>query len=199
MKDLIFTDAWCPGIGEQEVSEGELLAGELSAVTFEVGCYIVRSALRVYTIHDQDWYLPEPEKPAGEEDVATVKKDLRWNERAGKIIGADGSIFASWKKTGTYREHFPSWKNKLRITQEISARHNSNPDKPFTYICRASNPINGTWYEYIGDIYTVKENDNVPDSGASLLIYFVFISDLYGIDTWYRFDPDGGITTSSMS
>lgn len=68
--------------------------GELSAVTFKVGCYIVHSALRVYTIHDQDWYLPEPEKPAGEEDVATVKKDLRWNEREGKIIGADGSIFA---------------------------------------------------------------------------------------------------------
>lgn len=47
---VVFTDAWHPGINDQEYAEAELLPGELSAAVFTVGCYIVRTAKRVYRI-----------------------------------------------------------------------------------------------------------------------------------------------------
>ncbi len=124
--ETVVTDAWNPGTGENKVPDEELLPGEIAAVTFQVGSYTVRSA--------------------------------------------------------------------LRPTHEVSARHASAPDGAFTYICRAADPMNGRWFEYIGDIYAVKETEDIPDECASLLVYFVFTSDFYGVDTWYRFGPDGEIT-----
>ena len=193
--EAVFIDAWCPGADENKVTEEDLLPGEIEAVTFQVGCYTVRSALRVYTIQDPDWYLAEVGEPAEKEEVEIVRKDLLLGERDGRVTVAKGNIFASWGNIYAYTGFIPSWRDKLRITHEISAKRNSKRDKPFTYICRAADPINGKWFEYIGDIYAVKEMDIVPDESASLLIYFVFSSDFYGVDTWYRFDPDGGITT----
>ena len=46
------------GYTGKEVPKSELLKGELSAVTFEVGCYIVRFAKRVYNVHEYG-YTPE--------------------------------------------------------------------------------------------------------------------------------------------
>lgn len=186
----VFVDVWCPGENENKVSEEELLAGEISAVTFQVGCYTVRSALRVYGIHDSDGCPCEMEDPAGKEDIEMVRKDLVWGKGDGKVSGDRGSTFMSGGNTYTYKSPFPLWRDKLRITHEISARHNSSPDKSFTYICRATNPINSKWFEYIGDIYAVKENDVVPDECASLLVYFVCMEYSHGVDTWYRFDTD---------
>ncbi len=193
--EAVFIDAWCPGAGENKVPEEDLLPGEIRAVTFKVGCYTVRSALRVYTIQDSDWYLAEVGEPADREDVELVAKDLMLEEENGKPAGIKGSIFSSWGKQYAFAGCTPSWGDKFRITHELSAKHNSDCDKQFTYICRAADPVNGKWFEYIGDIYAVKERDNVPDEYASLLIYFVFTSDFYGVDTWYRFAPDGEITT----
>ena len=53
---VVFTDAlhiepWEWGEIGKKVLEGELLPGELSAVTFSVGCYTVRSAQRVYRVY----------------------------------------------------------------------------------------------------------------------------------------------------
>lgn len=47
----VFTDTWDFGVYDAKVPENGLLPGELSAVTFRVGCYIVRSALRAYRCH----------------------------------------------------------------------------------------------------------------------------------------------------
>lgn len=193
--DAVFIDAWCPGGDENKVLEEDLLPGEIEAVTFQVGCYTVRSALRVYTIQDPDWFLAEVGEPADKEDVEMVRKDLVSGKRDGEVAGAKNSVFASWGNIYAYAGTTPSWRDKLRITYELSAKHNSSCDKPFTYICRAADPLNGKWFEYIGDIYAVKERDTAPDESASLLIYFVFTSDCYGVDTWYRFEPGGEITT----
>lgn len=191
----VFTDAWNPGADVDMVSGQELLPGEIVAVTVRVGCYTVRSALRVYTIHDPDWYLAEVGEPASEEDMEMVRKDPVWDNGKGNSIYAEGRIFESWGSTYNHADAAPSWREKLRVTHEISARHDSSPDSPFTYICRAADPMNGKWFEYIGDIYAVKENEDTPDERASLLVYFVFTSDFYGVDTWYRFAPDGELTT----
>lgn len=193
--EAVFTDTWSPGTEEHQVSDEELLPGEIEAVTFQVGCYTVRSALRVYTIQDPDWYLAEVREPADKDDVEMVRKDLALGKRDEKAAGEKRSIFASWGNLSVFADHIPLWRDKLRITHEISAKLNSNRDMPFTYICRAADPMNGKWFEYIGDIYAVKERDTVPDESASLLIYLAFSSDFYGVDTWYRFDPEGAITT----
>lgn len=44
---VVFMDAWDPGRKERKLTEAELLPGELTAVVFPVGCYLVRSAERV--------------------------------------------------------------------------------------------------------------------------------------------------------
>ncbi len=193
--EAVFTDAWSLGTEEHQVSDEELLPGEIEAVTFQVGCYTVRSALRVYTIQDPDWYLAEVREPADKDDVEMVRKDLAPVNGTETVTGTKESILASWGNLYTFAGNIPQWRDKLRITHEISAKHNFKCDMPFTYICRAADPMNGKWFEYIGDIYAVKERDTVPDESASLLIYLAFSSDFYGVDTWYRFDPDGKIAT----
>lgn len=193
-EEVIVTDAWRPESGENKIPDEELLPGEITAVTFRVGSYTVRSALRVYQIHDPDWYFSEPDAPAEREDVETVRKDLSKNKGKEKDIRAGESVFAAWGNREAYTATAPAWRERLRVTHEISARHDSSPDGAFTYICRAADPMNGRWFEYIGDIYAVKEKEDIPDEFASLLIYFAFTSDFYGVDTWYRFEPDDKIT-----
>ncbi len=194
-KEPVCIDAWCPGADENEVPEEDLLPGEIKAVTFRVGCYTVRSALRVYTIQDSDWYLAEVREPADKGDVELVRKDFMLDEGDREAAGVKGGNFASWGNQYAFTGYIPPWRDKLRITHEISAKHNSDRDKQSTYICRAADPVNGKWFEYIGDIYAIKERETVSDESASLLIYFVFTSDFYGVDTWYRFAPDGRIST----
>lgn len=63
----VFIDKLSPDTNKQEVPEEELLQGEMSAVTFKVGCYIVRSAWRIYKIL-------ELEEPADKEEVELVRK-----------------------------------------------------------------------------------------------------------------------------
>ena len=194
-EDVVVIDTWNPGIDENKVSEEELLPGEIEAVTFQVSGYTVRSALRVYTIQDPDGYFAEVGKPARKNDVEIVRKDLVSGEGNEKVIETRDNIFAVWGNIHACVSCLPAWRDKLRITHEISARYNSNPDRPFTYICRAADPMNGKWFEYIGDIYVVKERAADPDESASLLIHFAFTSDFYGVDTWYKFESDGEITT----
>ena len=81
----VFTDAWHPGINEQEFTEAELLPGELSAVIFTVGCYIVRTAKRVHRI-------PEPgcgqglKTPADETETELVGKDIEYEDARGMVF-----------------------------------------------------------------------------------------------------------------
>ena len=41
--EVVFIDAWSPGTEEHQVSDEELLPGEIEAVTFQIGCYTARS------------------------------------------------------------------------------------------------------------------------------------------------------------
>lgn len=96
----VFTDAlhielWKWDEGGTKVPEGELLPGELSATTFSVGCYTVRSAQRVYRVYGPI-YAPEKETPASWEETELVRKDIR-------PIGTTGALF-------------PAWCDELRVT-----------------------------------------------------------------------------------
>lgn len=180
-EDVVFTDAWQPSTDEHiiPVPEERLLQGELSAVIFQVGCYAVRSAQRVYKIYEPG-YTPEMEVPAENEELERVRKDVRTlGERA-------------------YFTSFSSLQNEFRITNEISARHNFAPDAGFTYICRAAEARNASWFESIGNIYTVKENVHIPDEYASLLLCFHWSGSSFSTKTWYKFEPMGRITVLSL-
>jgi hypothetical protein len=176
---VVFTDAlhiepWEWGEIGKKVLEGELLPGELSAVTFSVGCYTVRSAQRVYRVYGPI-YAPEKETPASWEETELVRKDIT--------------------PMGTIKPLVPAWRDELRVTHEISARHNDAPEGQFTYICRAAEASSGRWKEHISAIYSVKESKFIPDGYASLLVCLAFTGDSHGVDTWYKLDPTGKITT----
>lgn len=157
-----------------KVPEGELLPGELFATTFSVGCYTVRSAQRVYRIYEPG-YSPEMDTPISQEETELIKKDIRPIEITGTL--------------------FPAWCDGLRVTHEISAKHNDAPEGKFAYICRAAEASNGRWKEYISAIYSAKESEFIPHEYASLLVCLAFGGDSHGVDTWYKLDPTGKITT----
>ena len=181
----VFTGFWHPEHGKQ-VSESELLPGELSAVTFKVGRYTVRSAQRVYQIHEPG-YIPEMETPASSEDVELVRKDIA-------PVNPDLQL----NFTTTTGIGFQPWRDRLRVTQEISARHQDNPSGAFTMICRATEARNYTWTEHIGTICAAKEHIVVPDKQASLFVCSTYVGDSFRADTWYKLDPTGEITTLSL-
>jgi len=154
------------------VPTSKLLPGELSAVTFRVGCYIVRSARRVYNIHEPG-YSPDLETPASIEDVELVRKDTC----GGNLVGMG----------------FCSWRDRLRITHEISARHKFWEEDDFTYICRAAEARNASWYENISGICVAKKNILVPDSRASLFVCNSWTGSSFGSETWYKLSSYGKI------
>ena len=186
---ILFTDVWCPGEHEQEVPEDELLLGELLASIFSVGYYIVRSAIKVYKISDSK-YIPELEILAEQAEVDLLRK-MGYGKNCleilrGRIEAANVGNFSGIPVSTFGRD-------KLRITHEISARHLDHPNNTFTYICRSASARDGSWCEYIGDIYAVKRSEFSSDESASLLVYSHYECHAYGIDTWYEFDPTGKV------
>lgn len=178
---VVFTDAlhiqaWEWGEIGEEVPGNKLLPGELSATTFSVGCYTIRSAQRVYRIYEPG-YSPEMETPADQEETELVRKDIR-----PVTVASIGFLDSAWR-------------DKLRVTHEISARHNDDPEGKFTYICRAAEARNARWKEHISAIYSVKESEFIPNEYASLLVCLAFAGDSHNSGTWYKFDPTGKITT----
>lgn len=71
----VFTGVWHPGPDDRNLAGEELLPGELSAVVFQVGCYTVRSARRVYRLREPG-LGQEPDEPAGQADTESVRKDM---------------------------------------------------------------------------------------------------------------------------
>lgn len=182
---VTFTDICHSGTQKHELSEGELLPGEMAAVIFNVGCYTVRSAERVYRVCEPG-YSPDLELPASQEEMEPLRKNsdlyneykIDRNQLSGSVCIGDFVI-----------------ENKLRVTHEISARHISNPNPEFTYICRAAHARNYSWCEGIGTICTAKEHDLIPDEYASLIVHKEWSGSSYSSDTWYKLEPTGKITT----
>lgn len=168
----------------EKVDETDLLPGESSAEIFHVGCYTVRSAQRVYQVSEPG-YTPEKEIPADPEDVELVRKDK-------SPVSTDPQLSVSATVTGI---EFQSWRNRLRVTHEISARHQDNSNGSFTMICRAAEARNFSWSECIGPIMTAKEHIAVPDKHASLFVCNTYVGSSFSADTWYKLDPTGEITT----
>ena len=166
----VLIDTLHPDTDGQELNEADLLPGELSAVICKVGCYIVRSAQRVYKIHEPG-YSPELETPASKEETELVKSD---------------------------NDLFPSWRDSLRVVHEISAKHQANPNQEFTFICRAAQARNYGWIETISCICTAKEYGLVPNEYASLFVLNTYVGSSFSVDYWYMLAPTGKIMTLKL-
>lgn len=185
----VFTGHWNTRHGK-EVPESELLLGELSATIHQVGCYTVRNAVRVYKVSDPG-YCPELEVPATPEEMEMVRKEF---DKMKEMQDAD-------RKMGTSSAHpwlLQNWRDKLRVTHEISARHKADTKGSFTYITRAAQARNFQWSESISHICTAKDHLLIADKHASLFVCNTYIGDSFSSETWYRLSPTGGITTLQL-
>lgn len=197
---VVFTDAWAWGTDTdgQELPEEKLQQGELWAVTFRVGCYIVRGARRIYRIYGSG-YSPETEVPADKDEIGLIKKEIEtgYKEQCSGFLNDSGDLCRM--ATGPYGigSFSLNYKlcEKLRDTLEISARHISNPDSEYTYICRAASARFFSWTETIESIFAVKECSKIPNEYASLIVHMRYIGDSFSSDTWYRLEPTGKITS----
>ena len=177
-RHAVFTGSWDSRLYRGEkVKEEELLQGELSAYVYQVGCYIVRNALRVYKIYEHG-YCPEKEQPASIEEVALVRKDIVDEERA--FMG------------------FYLWSDELRITNEISAKHMMDSGGDFKYICRATQARNYRWSETISCICTAKKNLFMSNQQASLFVCNTYVGDSFSVETWYKLSADGKIKSMCL-
>lgn len=167
----VVTDEYNSDIQVEEVQEKDLLEGELSAQIFQIGCYVVRSAQRVYTMHTPG-YNPEKEFPVDDETLERIKKEKH-------------------RVRGYFQDEY-------RITHEISAKHISEQESDFTYICRAAHARNYSWDEVIDSICTAKETNDFTDESASLFVRNTYIGSSSSVDTWYKFDPTGGKETLTL-
>ena len=177
-KNAVFTGSWdtkvCSG---EKVKEEELLPGELSAYVYQVGCYIVRRACRVYKIYEPG-YCPEKEQPASMEEVERVKKDIVDEEMG--FIG------------------FYSWRDELRITNEISAKHHKDSKTDFKYICRTTQARNHNWSEIISCICVAKKHMFMSNQQASLFVCNTYVGDSFSAETWYKLSADGKIKSMRL-
>ena len=182
----VFTGTWNLRNGKN-VPESELLPGELSAIVHQVGCYTVRSALRVYKISELG-YCPELEVPATSVEMEIVKKEFDKMKEMQFDAMKMGFSFA-------YPCLLQEWCENLRITHEISARHKADTQGSFTYITRAAQARHFQWSESISHICTAKDHLLTADKCASLFVCNTYMGDSFSADTWYKLSPTGGITT----
>lgn len=176
-RSAVMTDDYSSETKEQKVASKNLLPGELSAVTFQIGCYTVRSAQRAYKILDSS-YDPENEPLANEGEVEFLR---------------DEKTLCNWQK---YRE--PTYRNGFRIVHEISAHYQDAPQDNFTFVCRAAHARSYYWSESIEAICAVKENSSVPNKDASLMVLNTYMADSFSADTWYKLDLNGNIETLKL-
>lgn len=190
----VFADAWHPGTNENKVSEDELFVGEISAVTFRIGCYTVRSAKRVYEGYSRGSRKQGMKAPADSEKIGLVREGCYYDPSIEPVMEGDRVY-----PVLVLDDQQPVW----YAVNEISAEHIERAGNGFTVICSVVQGTNDpeytiakeaySHYEYIGDICTVKEQESIPDNKALLLVYVHRESYPQSEDSWYTFDPTGNV------
>lgn len=167
--DIVFTSVWADAKDEHELDDSDLLEGELSACTFRVGCYAIRSAQRLY-------------KDEGE---------LHYTER----IPVEKDAAAAYMKKRKSMLAFIPTNDDVRLVHEICIKHNVldiQAAQDWKYICLAATSM--SWSESIDFIGTVKSNATIPDEQADLFILKKYTGDSFSVAHWYKFNPDGAVT-----
>ena len=168
--EIVFTALWKDAEDEHEVKDYELLEGELSAVTFKVGCYMIRSSQKLY-LHNKENHYTE-RIPASKEEIEEYHKNC---ERLDMLYGLP---------TG-----------EVRRVHEISAKYiggDTTVDSQWQFICLAAEST--AWSESIDFIGTVKKQSSVSDEQAVLFVLKEFIGSSYSVSHWHKFTSNGEVT-----
>lgn len=168
--DIVCTGVWADAKEKYDLEDSELLEGELSACTFTIGCYTIRSAQRLYKDTDEVHYTEKI--PANQEEITSFKEN-----RKGLLA------------------LFPT-DDGIRLVHEISAKHHAADTSAFPegwkYICLATTSI--SWSESIDFIGTIKSKAEVPDEQADLFVLKTYTGDSFGTADWYKLDADGAVS-----
>ena len=172
-EDIVFTALWRNVKEERELEENELLDGEISAFTFQIGNYLIRSAQRLYIDTAETHYTKRI--PVEQHVVVEYREDCTV---ADSIMGR--------------------YENDVRQVHEISAKHIKDGVDPsseeWRFICLATHAKSWTWEESIDFISTVKNDASVPDEQAELFVLDTYMGSSFSVAYWHRLKPDGTIT-----
>lgn len=173
-ENIDITALWRDAVDERELEEHELLDGELSAFTFRIGCYLIRSAQRLYKDTDETHY--KERVPAERNSIAEYREN---HMNINSIIERHGE--------------------DVRKVHEISAKHIKGGDDlssdEWRFICLATTAKSWAWEESIDFIATVKCVASTPDEQAELFVLNTYVGSSFGVANWHRMAPDGTITS----
>ncbi len=185
------------------LEEHELWEGELAAVTYTVGCYCVRSAIRVYREKKYHYTVDEYRK----------RIDAAWDELEAKENGEPFlAPLAESFRLHFYRratqEELARVRDQIlhgmmgvrsidgyRTVNEVSAAYVSDGvPGDYRHICYTQFPEGGGFTDTITFIGTVKINKPISDDRADLFVGTCYTGSSYSIETWYAFSADGRIS-----
>ncbi len=163
--------------GARPEAPEDLFRGELEAVVFKVGSYLVRASSRIYVVSSKKYY-PLREVPASFEITDQFKSLVEKDN--------ESEDFDLMRITRAYFDD-PEIRSVLRLTTEICAMKADAQEKNWKYVCRAAVVGDMTWYEKIINIITVRECKDSPVQEERLYVGVALISKCMS-ETWYRFE-----------
>ena len=167
--DIKFTGAWDKAQNIRQLQTDELLPGEMSAMTYEIGGYTVRNADRVYK-RLEDF----TEIPADNETIELAKEQQK------RLFGLMGNRDRS-----------------IKITNEISAMRTSDISDAFSdgfkLVCQATNGIHV--FEEIHFICSILTPPSFSLNDELLFVKRCFMGDSISAESWFCLNPQGVVTS----
>lgn len=189
---VVIKNATNPHSKGRVLEDNELREGELSASIYQVGCYSVRIAERVYRKGDFE--------PTADNEIKLEGKSVK----QGEAVAAQSADIPPFKN----RYNRPATKDELeeycnatknpveaitnppRDYQKVKEVSAAYMDGEYKNICLTMYSKYGRYSDILTFIGTVKLNKSVPDSQASLFVGSNYVGDSFGIKTFYAFSPE---------
>ena len=168
-ESVLITGLWEEAKEEIKVEEENLLEGELSAFTFKIGNYFIRSSMRLYQDTDENAYYKRI--PATQEQIAAYGKPR------GYVMLAD--------------------REGVREVHEILAKYQSVGDsttEEWNFVCLATEARMCQWSESVDFISTVKRDISESDEREALFVQKTYCGDSFSVLYWYKMTSDGTVT-----
>ena len=190
---VVIKNATNPHRKGRVLENSELREGELSASIYQVGCYSVRIADRIYRNSDSELTLNDEIKLEGK----SVKQGGATIAQSADIppMKSRYSRPATKEELEEYRN---ATKNPYKViinpprdyqkVKELSAAY---MDGEYKNICQVMYSKYGQYSDRLTFMGTVKLNKSVTDSQVSLFVGSNYVGDSFGIKTFYAFSPDG--------
>jgi len=168
-ESVLITGLWEEAKEEIEVEEENLLEGELSAFTFKIGNYSIRSSMRLYQDTKENAYY--------------------------KRIPATQEQIAAYGKPGDYV--MLSNREGVREVHEILAKYEGEGTavaEEWNFVCLATEARMCQWSESVAFISTVKANASEADEREVLFVQKTYCGDSFSVLYWYKMTSDGTVT-----